>query len=358
VIRVAIDARRLQDRPMTGVGRGLDSLLPYLSEEFDVVLLTDATRHPADTDLRQVPLFGWWGLPEPLWLHGSAWHWLSGFDGVFHGTYNGLPAAYRGPAVVSVYDLSFEHHPEDYSTLRQAVIRATARCSMRRAQVTLTCSEFIRRSIIDTYGFDGSQVVVAPMSAAPVFHPDRRLDAPGVLDRLGVMPPYIVAIGGARRRRLDVAVEAWRRLDRSPNRPALVVVGSERPPLDPGIFHVGRIDDEAWASVLAGSDALLYPTRYEGYGMPAIEAAASGVPVVCAPVGPLPEVLGEAAEWSASTSVEDVHAALRRLFASPARRHELAEAGLVRAASAPGWGEIAKIVGGVYRRAYEEANAP
>lgn len=337
---------------MTGVGRGLDSVLPYLAKEFEVVLLTDSTRPAAPGDLPQVALSGWWGLPEPLWLHASAARWLRGFRGVFHGTYNGLPATHRGPSVVTVHDLSFDHHPEDYSRSRQAVIAATAHRSVRRANVVLTPSRFIRRALVASGRVDPGRVCVAPQGVAPVFHPERRLRTPAVVAGSGVEGPYVVAVGGAKRRALGVAVEAWSRL--AAPRPPLVVVGSEQPPLRPGVFHLGRIDDESWASVLAGATAFVYPTRYEGYGMPAIEAAACGVPVVCAAVGPLPEVLGDAAEWSASGSPDDIRAALQRVVDDPALRSRLAAAGLARVAAAPGWAEIAAVIGSAYRRAWEE----
>lgn len=132
------------------------------------------------------------------------------------------------------------------------------------------------------------------------------------------------------------------------------MVGDEAPPAHPGICHLGRIDDPSWAAVLAGAESLLYPTRYEGYGMPAIEAAASGVPVVCSRVGPLPEVLGDAAEWSASTSAADMAAALQRVTGDPERRAELRRRGLERAASSPSWADIAQLTADAYRVAFEE----
>lgn len=352
---VAIDARRLQDRPMTGVGRGLSCVLPHLQDEFDLLLLTDAGRPPLAPEWRQVALFGWWGLPEPLWLHLSAGKKMRSFDGVFHGTYNGLPLHCPVPSVVTIHDLSFDLHPEDLTTSRRLVIGATARRSMRAARVILTPSRYIRQGIIETYGIRPDRVRVAPQAPDPIFGPDQARDRPTVLDRQGVGPRYVVAIGGARRRALPTAVEAWLRL--GADRPDLVVVGSETPPPRPGVFHVGRVDDREWAGVLAGAEALLYPTRYEGYGMPAIEAAASGVPVVCARIGALEEVLGEAAEWSPSTEAPDMAVALARVLGDDRRRKELREAGLARAASSPGWADIAAVIGQAYRDAGSEGRS-
>jgi glycosyltransferase involved in cell wall biosynthesis len=119
-----------------------------------------------------------------------------------------------------------------------------------------------------------------------------------------------------------------------------------------GVVGVRQLPDTEWAAVLAGAEALCYPTRYEGFGMPALEAAASGTPVVCARIGPLPEVLGDAAEWCDSTSVADIAAGLARVLGDGARRAELRTAGLARAAAAPTWEQSAVAV----LRAYEIAS--
>lgn len=351
--RVAIDARRLQDSPMTGVGRGLRNVIAHLPPDIDIVLLTDGSRPPVEGCWAQKRLFGWGGLPEPLWLQFSVAYWLRRFDGVFHGTYNGLPAGYRGPAVVSVYDLSFDHHPEDFSPGRRIVFSATARLSIRQAQVVLVPSEFVRRSVVETHRVEPDRVQLAAEGPDPIFSPGRAPTGRALVTARGFGPRYVVAIGGARRRGLETAVAAWQQLAPE-HRPDLVVVGHEAPPPHPGICHLGRIDDPSWAAVLAGAEALLYPTRYEGYGMPAIEAAACGVPVVCARVGPLPEVLGDAAEWSTSTTAPDMATALRRVIGDPDRRAELRRRGLEKVASSPSWADIARVTADAYRRAYRE----
>jgi len=129
-----------------------------------------------------------------------------------------------------------------------------------------------------------------------------------------------------------------------------VVVGREAPAPHPGLVHAGRVPDEQWADLLAGATALCYPTRYEGFGLPALEAAASGVPVVCAPVGPLPEVLGDAPEWCDGTTVAAIAAGLERLLADPARQKRRRQAGLARVASAPTWADAAHVLIDTYRR--------
>jgi alpha-1,3-rhamnosyl/mannosyltransferase len=347
MIRVAVDARRMQDAPPTGGGRWIANLLPYLRDQFEIVLLTDRRRPtPLIEGVQQVRLGLQAPLPEPFWLHLGAARWLRHFGGVFHGTYNALPLGYRGPSVLTLHDLSWEHDPSDFAWGKRRAFALQARWSIPRATVVQTISDFSRQAIAATYGLDAERIVLAPPAVDPIFHPDRSLGLEAVRMRLGISGSYVVALGGTPRRQLGVAIRAWQRL--GPGAPTLVVVGAEAPPALPGLVHVGRLSDEDWSTVLAGALAFCYPTRYEGFGMPALEAAASGTPVVCARIGPLPEVLGDAAQWCDTASVNDIAVGLADLLGNQARLDSLGQAGLARAAQGPSWAHSAAALGRAY----------
>jgi glycosyltransferase involved in cell wall biosynthesis len=225
-----------------------------------------------------------------------------------------------------------------------------ARWSARHAGAVVTISEHARQSIVDTYHVPSERLFVARPAVDPIFSPTSTRELPQLMARLGITVPYVVALGGAKRRGLEVAVAAWQQLPSGRDRPLLVVVGPESPPSVPGIVHAGPLDDKDWAALLAGAVAFCYPTRFEGYGMPALEAAASGVPVVCARIGPLPEVLGDAAEWCATPSVSEIASGLSRILGNDERRKALRQAGITRAAAAPSWGESAKVICQAYRK--------
>jgi glycosyltransferase involved in cell wall biosynthesis len=131
----------------------------------------------------------------------------------------------------------------------------------------------------------------------------------------------------------------------------LVVIGTERPPPADGVIYAGPLDDVVWAAVLRGAAAFCYATGYEGFGMPAAEAAASGTPIACARVGSLPELLGDAAAWSENVSAPALGAALARPLGDPALAAKLAAAGVGRAQALPSWAEVAAVT----LRAYREA---
>jgi alpha-1,3-rhamnosyl/mannosyltransferase len=354
-LRVAIDARRFQDRPLGGVGRSIAGVVDLISDEADVVLVTDARRPPPPSRLPQVALGAPARAPEIAWLQWSARRWRRGFGGVFHGTFNQLPIGPRRADVVTIHDLSFEVHPEGFTAAKRRVFQAHARHAARVARQILVPSEHTRTELVRHYRVDPARVHVTPWGVEPRFDPSRAALAGPLLERLGVRGRFVVAMGGAPRRGVEVAIAAWRRLRAEGADVALVVVGGDDGPGgEPGLVRAGRLDDAQWADLLAAAAAFCYPTRYEGFGIPALESVASGTPVVCAPVASLPEVLGDAAQWCTAPTAGAVADGLRRVLDDGAHAQRLVAAGLARAARHPTWADAARVQLKAYRLAAEE----
>ncbi|HWE55694.1 MAG TPA: glycosyltransferase [Acidimicrobiales bacterium] len=355
MLKVALDGRRLQDDPPGGVGRTLREILGPLAELVELSLLYDR-RRPVPPFPGATPhgLAGLGPLPETGWLQLSTPVWLGRHrPDVFHGTFNAIPLLCPARSVVSIYDLAWKHHPEDLGAAKRRLFAAHAAWAAGHSEIIVTVSEFTRAAIIDTYRVPGDRVVVVPPARPVRFGPERAASVDPLLQRLGIRRPFVVAIGGARRRGLAVAVAAWQAAtaDLGADRPQLVVVGREPPPAGTDLVGTGPLDDPSWAALLAAAEVLCYPTRYEGFGLPALEAAASGTPVVCAPVGSLPEVLGEAGGWAASPSVDDMATVLHRIITDSAARQALADAGLARASAWPATTAVAGVMADVYERA-------
>lgn len=338
-MRVALDGRWLQLRPYGGVGRTLSRLLPLVPPDVSIDLLTDRRWPPADVGLPEHALGGGAVRHSTTWLQWSAARWLTGYDGVFHCPFYALPFRQPVPMVVTLHDLTFETHPEWFPRGRAQVFRVQARHAARTARRVITVSEHVRGEINARYGVPPERIVVASPAVDPVFAPDR--DATAVRQALGITGRFVVALAGAPRRNIDLAVAAWRELRRTAPDVQLVVVGRSALPAENGLLQAGRLDDESWASVLSSAELLLYPTGDEGFGMPALEAAASGTPVVCGRVGSLPEVLGPAGGWVDELSASALADRMQQLLSDETGRLQLRSVGLDRAARAPGWAETA-----------------
>jgi glycosyltransferase involved in cell wall biosynthesis len=330
-MRVAVDGRTLQTRPVGGVGRSLGEVLNRLPEHVRVTLLTDR-RLPPPTGRLDVHALGAAG-PAAVWLQVAAPMALQrSRPDVFHCPFYGLPYRLPVPGVVTLHDLTFEHAESFMPGARRAVFRAQARHAARVAAAVLTVSEHVKQDIQDRYRVPPDRIVIAPHGISSVFAP-----SPSPAAHADSARPYLVALAGAPRRNVAAAVAAWQ-LVRDEYNVDLVVVGSiDGTYACPGLRVVTNLSDEKWAELLAGAVAFLYPTRYEGFGMPGLEALAAGTPVVCAPVGALPEVLGDAAEWSRELSPEALAEALHNLLGDSGRRAEMRARGLAHAEVRRGW---------------------
>jgi alpha-1,3-rhamnosyl/mannosyltransferase len=347
VIHLALDARSVQQQPKGGVGRVTARVLPYLTDRVDIELMTQDERPPIDIGLPEHSLPTPWPGVATGWLQWSAARWLRDFDGIFHCPWYALPFRQTIPMVATLHDITFEHHPDWFGPRLLWPYRVQARWAARTARAVVTVSQVVADDLMRTYGLPAERIIVAPNAADDIFAPD--LDASPVLRRLGVAGDYVVAVGGVPRRNLDVSIAAWRAV-RESHPMDLVVVGVDDVPSVPGIVG-GRLADDEWAAVLANARALLYPTEYEGFGLPALEAIASGTPVICAPVGALPEVLRDAAVWCKAPVAAEITAGLERLFDSPSFAADIRAAGLQRAAEHPSWADSAD----GYYEAYERA---
>lgn len=317
-------------------------VLGELTEVLDLHLLTASERPPAAIPGTAEHAFATpWPGHESVWLQRRVPPYLKTFAGVFHCPWYALPFRQPVSMVTTLHDLTFEHFRPWFRRGQGAAYRYQARYAARTAKVIVTPSRFVADDIIATYGVDPKRIVVAPWGIDPVFSVANE-DSPN-------QRPYLVAIGGAARRGADIAIAAWRSVA---DRMDLVVIGESETDPEPGLSHASPADEE-WARILAGAFALIYPTRYEGFGMPAMEAIAAGTPVLCAPVGSLPEVLGHAAEWTQGLTARDFAEALNRLLTNPQRYAELREAGLAHAARQPGWADVAEVYFGAYMRAAE-----
>ena len=263
------------------------------------------------------------------------------------------------PAVVTVHDISYARAPELFSG-RDRMLFRFVRGSLRRAARVIAVSEFTRGDVIDRYGLDPGKVVAIPNGVGERFRPLPEAEA-RVHDRFGINRPYMLCVGALQpRKNVPIAIEAYSRLMGRGTDCELVVAGGDRggrldvldailrTRLTGRVHLVGHVEDAEMPALYSAARALVFPSLYEGFGLPALEAMASGTPVIASNTTGLAEVVGDAGVTVDPRSAEDLAEAMGRILDDAALRERLVAAGLARASDFT-WARAAAATAGVYR---------
>lgn len=233
--------------------------------------------------------------------------------------------------VVCIYDAASVRHPEWYSRAFAAYQRRVLPALARRARLVVVASEFARGEAVEVLGADPERTRVVPLGVADVFRPDA--EAQSARSAFGLGRPYVLTVGSRIARKNAAVLEhAARVLDTRGL--DLVSAGSGRGYMQAGaspLRELGYVDQDLLPGLYAGAAAFVLPSLYEGFGLPVLEAMASGVPVVASDRASLPEVCGDAALL---VDPEDQDALADAITAAAGEERErLRERGLARARS-------------------------
>jgi len=263
----------------------------------------------------------------------------------FYSPYFDAPVGLRIPTVVTIHDVVHLRFPRLYPAAQGLYYRSLIRIHAARAAAVVTDSAFSRDEIVACTGMDPRRLHVVPLALAASFRRPDGGPTPSRLARYGLPPRYVLYPGGGEPRknlkRLLGGYAVFRRA--MPHAPALVLTGPreryaslsgdlERLGLGASVYLSGRVDAEDLPHIYAGATCVVYPSLYEGFGLPLLEAMSAEVPITCSNRSSLPEVGGEAACYFDPESEEAIADGLVRVTSDSALRERLVVAGRERVA--------------------------
>jgi glycosyltransferase involved in cell wall biosynthesis len=373
--------------PQSGTGRYLQHLLAGLPEGID--RFDCSARALPPTDGAAVAREGFWRrrlLATPfdrrsppmakVWFEQLAFPWAAGRwrATVAHVPYFAPPLVPGVPTVVTVHDLVPLLRPEYRRTAAERWYTALVSQGLRSATRVITDSEASARDLRRRLGIPAARIRAIPLGVSERFHPlstpEEQALADRALNECGLTEPYLLYVGGFdRRKNVARLLAAYAQLRRQvANPPRLALVGArptgdpffydprpdlERWELDRSVALLGPVSDAALQRLLARAVAFVFPSLYEGFGLPPLEAMACGTAVVCSQASSLPEVVGDAGVLVDPESVEALAAALARVVTDRDWRRELGRRGLARAAQFR-WAETVAATVAVYHEVSRE----
>jgi glycosyltransferase involved in cell wall biosynthesis len=350
----------------SGVGHYADRLGRALADaappEVELWALTNGEPIPG---LRAAPYVGP-ARPRALWMNLAVRRLARDIPlDLFHFTANVAPIGFRKPYVLTVHDVTTRRAPELHPRRRRAYYGAALGVSARNARRIVTVSETSARDIVDLLGIARDRIDAIPLAADARF---RRVSDEGELrrvrDRYRLDEPYLLYVGNIEpRKNLERLLEAYAR---AVPKEGLLALAGNLAWLTKGVLAriaelglanrvrlLGYVPDEDLPALYSGAAAFAYPSLFEGFGLPVVEAMACGVPVITSTAPALREIAEGAARLVDPHSVDAIAEGVHAVLSSDEERKRLAAAGLDRA-RAYTWEATARRTLETYARALSE----
>ena len=275
-----------------------------------------------------------------------------------------VPLNFNGKSIVTVHDIAWIRHPQVHPPKRVKALNQYFENGLQSASSIITDSEFIKNELLDLYNIDSNKISCIPLGVNSIYKPQSLQDTKFCLDQYKLSyGNFFITVGTLEpRKNIKLVLSAYQKLSATiRNSYPLVVVGMKgwftdeieaqmAPLLSTGqIRLLGYVPSNDLASLVASAKALIYPSIYEGFGLPPLEAMACGTPVICSNTSSLPEVVGNAALLVSPSDVQGMCNSIEKLVESPELTADLSAKGLIQA-SLFSWSECANKTAMVYKK--------
>lgn len=377
--RVALNAQLLrlnEGYRSAGIARYIYHLLrelPQVARELDIDVFATEPLAPAllsGVTIRTTRLPVHKPLARIFWEQSLFALQLQNHYALLHSLAYVSPWLNRTPGIVTLYDLSFYLYPEYFRPFQRLYLQIGTRASVRRAKQIITISESSKRDVVEILHTKPEQIQVVPPGVEPDFFCPIEKSRVQDFRRAKNLPDHFVLFLGTRepRKNLPALIRAFTHAKRAYQLPHKLILAGGRGWLDSAIDRTIQELDAAGDIIFPGfvaqaelplwyraADVFVYPSQYEGFGMPALEALACGTPVITSNVSSLPEAVGKAAILVDPGASEQIADALQRVLTDAALRHELAARGPQQARPFT-WERAAQLTAQTYRNALGLAN--
>lgn len=287
-------------------------------------------------------------IPRILWEQTAlALQTARGKLDVLHCPLNVIPLAAACPTVLTVHDLTFLRYPRLFPRPKQRYLQFFTRLSAHHANAVVTDSASTRDDVIEMLGVPEARVHVVYPAADPDFRPRAAKEIAAFRENKGLPNRYVLYVGTLEpRKNVDVLIRAFGRSVREDGLPhSLVLVGAKgwmtqaiqeaiaEAKIGDRLVMPGYVPREELPLWYCGAELLAYPSSYEGFGYPALEAMASGTPVIASNTSSLPEIVEDAGLLVPPRSEQDLAAAIARILTDKALATKFREQGLAQAAT-------------------------
>lgn len=379
-MKIAFDAQLLMKGEKTGIGWCAENILKkmpqYSMHEYQLDCFTLGYSAEQLENVKKYSSLGF-KINKCTWFHDVIYRMIWNFFSVPYFIFFGksadvtlffnyvIPPGVKGKKVSFVYDMAYKAHPETVRVKTRELLNIALMKSCKRADHIITISEFSKNEIIKYLDIPEKKISIMPCGVdSLLYHPNySEQEVNDVKEKLKIDRDYFLYLGTLEpRKNIERLIQAYTQLKKEqPDAPKLVIAGKKgwmyehifetvrSLHMEKTIIFTGYIEEKDAPKLIKGAEIFLFPSIYEGFGMPPIEAMACGTPVVVSNVSSLPEVVGEAGILVDPMSVDSIKDGMKKLFEDESLRKEMSIRGIERAKLYT-WDSAAKILYEVFEQ--------